>query len=193
MNFRKTATTLALLVSSFSASSQVEAHGALSMDEDACKLSIGPYYMHFTGYQPTQSGNTEFCEDIPGTGQTIIVLDSIDEVLKSMDVGIIIASSDISGTEQGDIILEQPLRSNSRGSITLMQNFASKGSFVGVVTARSGDEEFVARFPFSVGIPPATPDTAAAANWLWPGLTALVVILAILAGWQFKRRKSLAA
>ena len=44
-------------------------HGALSGDEDTCVLSVGPYRMHFSGYQPSGSGSDEFCEDIPATGQ----------------------------------------------------------------------------------------------------------------------------
>ena len=31
---------------------------------------IGPYNMHFTGYQPDNTRNKEFCEDIPSTGRT---------------------------------------------------------------------------------------------------------------------------
>lgn len=39
---------------------QVQAHGGLSLAEDMCKLTIGPYTMHFTGYQPesTQEKNS---------------------------------------------------------------------------------------------------------------------------------------
>jgi hypothetical protein len=33
-------------------SSQVGAHGGLSLADDICKLTIGPFTMHFTGYQP---------------------------------------------------------------------------------------------------------------------------------------------
>ena len=33
-------------------STQVHAHGGLSLADDICKLTIGPYTMHFTGYQP---------------------------------------------------------------------------------------------------------------------------------------------
>ncbi|MDH5739441.1 MAG: hypothetical protein OEY77_03865, partial [Nitrospira sp.] len=56
-------------------SSQVYAHGGLSMAEDMCKLTIGPYMMHFSGYQPESTQEKQFCEDIPATGQTIVVLD----------------------------------------------------------------------------------------------------------------------
>src|SRR5713226_77813 len=60
-------------------------HGGLTMDKDFCKLRAGPYVMHFTGYQP-EGGQKEFCEDIPQTGRTIIVLDYVDERLRRLPV-----------------------------------------------------------------------------------------------------------
>jgi len=48
----------------------LHAHGGLSLADDMCKLTIGPYTMHFTGYQPDSSQEKEFCEDIPATGRT---------------------------------------------------------------------------------------------------------------------------
>ena len=56
-------------------STQAQAHGGLALAEDMCRLTIGPYNMHFTGYQPDNTRNKEFCEDIPATGRTVVVLD----------------------------------------------------------------------------------------------------------------------
>ena len=56
-------------------SSQAQAHGGLALADDMCRLTIGPYNMHFTGYQPDNTRNKEFCEDIPATGRTVVVLD----------------------------------------------------------------------------------------------------------------------
>jgi hypothetical protein len=59
------------------------AHGGLSMDEDTA--SVGPYLMHFVGYQPdSASGPKEFCEDIPETGRTIVVLDYLNDELRDL-------------------------------------------------------------------------------------------------------------
>ena len=55
----------------------VWAHGGLSMEQDMCKLTVGPYMMHFAGYQE-DAQRTEFCEDIPHKGPTIVVLDMVD-------------------------------------------------------------------------------------------------------------------
>ena len=70
----------AILVGLFAASmlltAQVQAHGGLALAEDMCVLTVGPYRMHFTGYQPL-SQEEEFCEDIPEVGKTVIALDYI--------------------------------------------------------------------------------------------------------------------
>ena len=62
------------------------AHGGLSLEEDYCVLTIGKYEMHFSGYQPENNGPKEFCEDIPETGNTIVVLDFMDDELRSLPV-----------------------------------------------------------------------------------------------------------
>ena len=63
----------------------VWAHGGLSMEQDMCKLTVGPYMMHFAGYQE-DAQRTEFCEDIPHKGPTIVVLDMVDPALRDMPV-----------------------------------------------------------------------------------------------------------
>ena len=64
----------AVLVMGAFVSTQVYAHGGLSMAEDMCKLTVGSYTMHFSGYQPENTQQQQFCEDIPATVQTIVVL-----------------------------------------------------------------------------------------------------------------------
>ena len=49
---------------------EATAHGGLSMEKDYCKLRIGPYVMHFTGYQPGDGYRKEFCEDIDAASRS---------------------------------------------------------------------------------------------------------------------------
>ena len=153
-------------------------HGALSGDADTCVLDIGPFKMHFTGYQPGESGNQEFCEDIPKTGKTIIVLESMDDPLREMQI----AARIVSGGPDGPVEVEQPLRSNARGSITLMHTFQRKGDFTGLVTVSNDEREYVAEFPFSVGLPPAKAEDnqpvsgIPVSGWVLIALTAFCVI-----------------
>ena len=70
-----------------------EAHGGVAMERDVCKLRIGPYLMHFTGYLPDKSRG-EFCEDIPLAGRTVIVLDFLDDVLRDRPLSFKIVRDD---------------------------------------------------------------------------------------------------
>lgn len=145
------------------------AHGGVSMDDDMCKLRLGPYYMHFTGYQVRAgSPNSEFCEDIPETGKTIIVMDAIDQALRHMPVAIRIMTS-VDGAEDRTVV-ELPPKIYPSGSISLEYAFERPGQFVGLVVA--GDQgEYTSRFPFSVGIPKRP--------YGFYGLIAMVVMMAV--------------
>ena len=79
----KQAILVGLFATSMLLTAQVQAHGGLALAEDMCVLTVGPYRMHFTGYQPL-SQEEEFCEDIPEVGKTVIALDYIQEELRPL-------------------------------------------------------------------------------------------------------------
>ncbi len=130
-------------------STQAQAHGGLALAEDMCRLTIGPYNMHFTGYQPDNTRNKEFCEDIPATGRTVVVLDYMEDALRPLPTEVRIIKD--TGSEQ-DIqaitVLHLPPKVYPAGSVNFEYNFDRPGKFVGLVTV--GDKH-VSRFPFSVG------------------------------------------
>jgi hypothetical protein len=138
-------------------STHVHAHGGLSLADDICKLTIGPYTMHFTGYQPESTQEKEFCEDIPAVGRTVVALDYIEEALRPLptEVRIIRDTGAPEGQEENlDAItlLQIPAKVYPNGSINFEYDFKQPGKFVGLVTV-GGKEEYVSRFPFSVGEP----------------------------------------
>ena len=141
---------------------QVGAHGGLSLADDVCKLTIGPYTMHFTGYQPEATQEKEFCEDIPATGRTVVALDYIEEALRPLPTEVRIIRDTGAGAEAGKegnldaiTILHIPAKVYPNGSINFEYDFMQPGKFVGLVTV--GDkQEYVSRFPFSVGEPKGT-------------------------------------
>lgn len=139
-------------------SAPVQAHGGLSLADDVCKLTIGPYTMHFTGYQPESTQEKEFCEDIPATGRTVVALDYIEDALRplSTEVRIIRDTGAPPGAEENldaITILHIPPKVYPNGSINFEYDFEKPGKFVGLVTVRDKQEEYVSRFPFSVGEP----------------------------------------
>jgi len=140
-----------MLAIGFTFSTQAQAHGGLALAEDMCRLTIGPYNMHFTGYQPDNTRNKEFCEDIPSTGRTVVVLDYMEDALRPLPTEVRVIKD--TGSEQdlqAITVLYLPPKVYPNGTVNFEYNFAQPGKFVGLVTV--GDKQpIVSRFPFSVG------------------------------------------
>jgi hypothetical protein len=188
LQFLKPAFVGLMLVIGIPYAAQVQAHGGLSLADDVCKLTIGPYTMHFTGYQPESTQEKEFCEDIPAIGRTVVALDYIEEALRPLptEVRIIRDTGAPEGKEENlDAItlLHIPAKVYPNGSINFEYDFNQPGKFVGLVTV-GGKEEYVSRFPFSVGEPKGTS----------PYLIGAIAVIAVGAGVFFLRgRKSTTA
>jgi hypothetical protein len=142
-------------------------HGGLSMDQDQCKLKLGPYLMHFAGYQ-LDAQRSEFCEDIPRTGETIVVLDAVDSVLRDVPIEVVIARRGANGEDVGNVEYRVPPRIYPKGTLTLRHDFREAGDYVGLVYAGE-KREHTAVFPFSVG-----------RNTTWPLFAGGAVLLTLL-------------
>ncbi len=158
-----------------------EAHGGLSMDKDYCKLRIGPHLMHFTGFQPEGDYSKEFCEDIPTTGPTIIVLDFVDDALRDLPTEVrIIKATGADGDLDQATVFHLPPKVYPTGSLALDYTFVDAGNYVGLVTVGAGDHRMIARFPFAVGSPNR-----------WRNLAALAALAIAAAGaylyWRRRR------
>ncbi len=132
-------------------SAQVHAHGGLALADDLCVLTVGPYTMHFTGYQPL-SQEEEFCEDIPEIGKTVVALDYINDELRPLTTEVRIIRDTGSEDNLDEItVYHLPPKVYPNASIQVEHNFPAEGKFVGLVTVTGGKEDYVSRFPFSVG------------------------------------------
>lgn len=161
--------------------SQAQAHGGLALAEDMCVLTVGPYRMHFTGYQPL-SQEEEFCEDIPETGKTVIALDYIQEELRPLKTEVRIIRDTGSEANLDEItVFHLPPKVYPSASITVDHTFPEKGKFVGLVTVTGGAQDYVSRFPFSVGEGRPTPKAAIIAP--------VVLVLAVAAFFFLRKRK----
>jgi len=154
------------------------AHGGLAMDEDKCKLRVGRYTMHFVGYQPeSPSGPREFCEDIPETGHTIVVLDYLNDELRDLPTEVRIIKDTGGQAVLDDItVLHIPPRVYASGSLNFELVFREPGKFVGLVTVGEGNGKMVSRFPFSVG---------RSNSWLALTAMALLTVAAAFALYRF--------
>ena len=149
-NIIRSILTLTALLGSIVFTAPALAHGGLSFDKDVCKLTVGPYFMHFTGYQPQLSEATEFCEDIPATGATIIVLDAVDPAMREMPIDFRVVKGMDENAAEAATIIHLPSKLYPTGSLSIEYDFMEPGQYVGLVLA--GDKgQYTSRFPFSVG------------------------------------------
>jgi len=143
-------------------------HGGVSFENDLCVLKVGPSTVHFTGYQPTHSYK-EFCEDIPATGPTIIVLDLIDSDLRNMETEVrvvrdlggggvpigrrVLSDEELKSAEiLGVTEAYMPPSSYPNGTLKFEHDFKKPGRYVGIVTIRNEHgQEYISQFPFMVG------------------------------------------
>src|SRR5439155_14903918 len=131
-------------------SPQVQAHGGLALAEDMCKLRVGPYNMHFTGYQPDSTRNKEFCEDIPATGRTVVVLDYMEDALRPLPTEVRVIKD--TGSEQdlqAITVLHLPPKEIGRATCREREYIDVHGKSLEQNTV--GDkQELDSRFPISV-------------------------------------------
>ncbi len=148
--------------------SQAHAHGGVSSAENKCVMTIGPYQLAFTGYQPENSID-KFCDDIPKTGRTVIVLDveqgsggsgnkenANSNDLRDMAIDLRIlrnvgqASDDVD--QDKNTLIYVPAKKYPAGTLHWEYNFKEPGNFIGLVSATNEHGQvFVSRFPFAVG------------------------------------------
>lgn len=65
-----------------------DAHGNVTMEEDSCVQRIGGNLVHFNAYQPQNEAKAQYCTEIPGEGDTFLVVDLVDQGLRNMPVGV---------------------------------------------------------------------------------------------------------
>lgn len=175
-------------------------HGGVSIEKDMCVLKIGPNTVHFAGYQPAHSF-LEFCEDIPYTGQTIIVLDLVDSELRAMrtevrvvrdpDAGSVPISSRVLSEEElandrleGITEAYLPPSTYPNGTLKFEHDFKKPGQYIGIVKVDNDHgQQYVSQFPFMVG-----------PNWRkivpFYGLAALALVLGVFVVWKYGWRRT---
>jgi len=171
---------LLLLSATLFAAGEAVAHGGLAMEKDYCKLRVGPHVMHFTGYQPGDGYRKEFCEDIPSTGATIIILDFIDDALRDLPVSVRIMRDIGSDDLESATVYQVPPKIYPMGTFSFNYEFQEPGSYVGLVAVGERNQKEIGRFPFSVGAPPY-------ARYLLPATLLAVGSGVIYSLWRWRR------
>ncbi|THJ16212.1 MAG: hypothetical protein CAF42_013620 [Nitrospira sp. CG24B] len=136
-----------LVVAPFSAMAQ---HGH-ELAADTCVLHAGPYKMLFASYLPDMYYDRKFCQELPAVGNTVLVLDYVEQELRSIPVEVrIIKDTGSEDNLEAITIAHLPSKVYSTGSIDVKYNFDTPGKFVGLVSIGQS-REHLARFSFSVG------------------------------------------
>ena len=142
------------------------ASGGVILNGDVCTIEVGFYEAQFTAYQPQTSGNEEFCENLPDTGESIFVLDYLHASMREVGVsfriirdttglGRFVQHDDIVALADIDelTVFYQPPVIKPGASFRIEHDFAEKGEYVGIVTAGHPSKATIynAAFPFTVG------------------------------------------
>ncbi|MFT4631729.1 MAG: hypothetical protein ACI8PP_000502 [Candidatus Pseudothioglobus sp.] len=140
--------------------------GGVVGEAGSCMITIGFYTAHFSIYQPENSGNSVFCEDLPGLDNTVFVLEYLHQSLNEVPVdfriiedakgfGQFVRWENIEAIDdlasQTVFFLPPAIHLNKR--LTAEYKFQKPGSYIGIVTARHPTKDLVyhAVFPFNVG------------------------------------------
>lgn len=164
-------------------SGAANAGGGLVLRNDSCIMTIGFYEAHFTAYQPQSSGDQEFCENLPVSGETVVVLDYLHRSMREVPIDFRIIRN-VTGKSEfarlpdvealADIdavtVFYQPPVVRPGGSLQVEYVFADDGEYIGIVTAGhpSNDKLYVSVFPFTVG--------QTRLPWGWLGFLAAILL-----------------
>lgn len=175
----------------------VAAHGSVTPEDDLCMIRIGYYRAHFKIFLPRTEGHQDYCEDIPGSGETVFVMEYEHSGLSDVPIefrvirnvtgqGVFTNLEDV--RKIGDLdavtVLHHPPAIQS-DVFTLMHNFDEEGEFVGIVSVEQPDsgKVYTAVFPFDVGF--------TGLGW-WPWFVAAAILLQLnylwMGGWYSRWR-----
>lgn len=119
---------------------------------DTCILNIGPYKMYFHSYLPDTYYDRQFCEELPGTGNAVLVFDYVEKELRSLPVEVrIITDTGSEDNLESVTVAHLPAKIYPTGSIDVKHTFDQPGKFVGLVSVGGDSGEHVSRVSFSVG------------------------------------------
>ncbi len=92
------------------------AHGKVAMEEDPCVQRVGGSLVHFNAYQPQNEAKAQYCTEIPGEGDTFLVVDLVDAGLRHTPVGVRVVRG-LSETTEGETVADWPPATHPDGVV----------------------------------------------------------------------------
>jgi len=177
---------LALLIAAtgFGFAPKAWAHGNVPVEEDACARFLGTQIIHFSAYQPQHEKGAQYCNEIPKTGDTIVVVDLYNQRLREVPVSLQII--DPNASEESQVLFASKPKIYKHGVIEAKAPFSHSGAYKAVVTIFDGAEQ-TGSLNFSV-----EPDKTLA--YISSGIIYVIFLglLGLLIGmpiWRFVQRK----
>ena len=79
--------TVLILVATLYHPGVAAAHGGTDMEQDPCMRQAGESMVHFSAYQPQYELKDQYCTEIPKEGDTFLVVDLVDQALRTESLG----------------------------------------------------------------------------------------------------------
>lgn len=150
------------------------AHGSVTPEDDLCIIRIGYYRAHFKIYLPRTREHSEYCEDIPGTGEAVFIMEYEHSGLGDVPIdfrvirnvtgkGTFTILEDIEEiTDLEEITIFHHPAVIQPDVFTYLHQFNDQGEFIGIVTVEQPEtgEIYTAVFPFEVGY-------TGIPSWVW--------------------------
>jgi hypothetical protein len=158
-------------------------HGGVVQEDDQCLIKVGYLEAHFKIYLPDSRQRTEYCEDLPDTGETLFVMeylhDRFSEALVEFRIirnitgmGRFARLSDVASLRDVEAVTVFHKGAAIEPDVfSAVVDLAVPGEYIGIVTATpaNSDQRYSAVFPFEVGF----------TGWgFWPWFASFLVFLA---------------
>lgn len=155
-----------------------------------CMVMFGYDMIHITAYQPGKS-RSEYCEEIPSAGPTILVFDIANPKFRDLPIEIRIIRDPLTPVSaDADLAplteLHLPARTYRTGTFNVAHDFKNTGHYIGFVTlTQENGEKSTQQFKFMVG----------QTLWIYasPALGVVLISLLALAYWKHSKPKAKAA
>jgi hypothetical protein len=98
--------TLVLLVTALYYPTEAAAHGGSDLEQDPCLRQAGERAVHLSAYQPQFELKEQYCTEIPQEGDTFLVVDLVDQALRSEPVGMRVMKGTGKNESEGEIVAD---------------------------------------------------------------------------------------
>jgi len=98
--------TMLILVAALYHPDVARAHGGTDMEQDPCLRKMGESAVHFSAYQPQYEIQDQYCTEIPQEGDTFLVVDLVDPVLRNEPVGMRVMKGNRKNEPEGEIVAD---------------------------------------------------------------------------------------